>query len=277
MELSKGLRRIVLGIEYHGARYSGWQRQKLDPVSTVQQSLELALSKIADSDIKTVCAGRTDAGVHATGQVVHFDTDRIRDPKAWVQGVNTHLPSDVSVRWATETDDTFHARFSATARRYRYLIFNHPSKQALFHDSVSWVYRPLDLDRMRDAARYLEGKHDFTSFRASACQANSPVRELQSIQLYRAGSLIVIDVQANAFLQHMVRNIAGLLIDIGCGKHEPVWAKEVLEAQDRRSAAMTASAKGLYLVSVTYPEKFKLPETPLGPFLVNELPKTDRS
>ena len=270
MELLDGNRRVVLGIEYHGARYHGWQKQKLDPVPTVQGVLEKALSKIAASDIKTVCAGRTDAGVHATAQVVHFDTTSKRDPKAWIQGVNTYLPDDISVRWATEVDDQFHARFSATARRYRYLIFNHPSKHSLFHDSVSWVYRPLNLERMQQAAKFLEGTHDFTSFRASACQAKSPVRQMQSISLYRAGALIVLDVQANAFLQHMVRNIAGALIDIGAGKYEPDWIQSVLDARDRRASAMTASAKGLYLVAVEYPDRFQLPETPLGPFLVNE-------
>ena len=272
MQFSEGHRRVVLGIEYHGAQYHGWQKQKLDPVPTVQGALEEAVSKIAASEVKTVCAGRTDAGVHATAQVVHFDTCSKREPKAWVQGVNTHLPNDISVRWVAETDDSFHARFSATSRRYRYLIFNHPSKHALFHDTVSWVYRPLDLERMQQAALYLEGKHDFTSFRASACQAKSPVRDLQFVRLYRAGSLIVLDVQANAFLQHMVRNIAGVLIDIGSGKHEPEWAKTVLEARDRRDGAMTASAKGLYLVSVEYPDRFQLPKTPPGPFLVNEPP-----
>ncbi|MBL4583616.1 MAG: tRNA pseudouridine(38-40) synthase TruA [Pseudomonadales bacterium] len=269
MECSEDQHRIVLGVEYHGAQYHGWQRQKLDPVTTVQGELEKALSKIAASEIKTVCAGRTDAGVHATAQVVHFDTTQKRSDKAWTQGVNTHLPDDISVRWMAETDPSFHARFSATARRYRYLIFNHPNKHALFQDAVTWVYRPLDLARMQKAASYLEGKHDFTSFRASACQAKSPVRDLQSVRLYRAGSLIVLDVQANAFLQHMVRNIAGVLIDIGSGKHDPKWAKTVLDAKDRRDGAVTASAKGLYLVAVEYPERFQLPETPLGPFLVH--------
>jgi tRNA pseudouridine38-40 synthase len=269
VELPEGQHRIVLGIEYHGARYHGWQKQKFDPVPTVQGELEKALSKIAASEINTVCAGRTDAGVHATAQVVHFDTSCQRDSKAWVQGVNTYLPDDISVRWMTETDHSFHARFSATARRYRYLIFNHSSKHALFQEGVTWVYRPLDLNRMQQAAKVLEGRHDFTSFRASACQAKSPVRDLQSVRLYRAGSLIVLDVQANAFLQHMVRNIAGVLIDIGAGKQEPDWAKTVLEARDRRDGAMTASAKGLYLVAVEYPDRFQLPETPLGPFLVN--------
>ncbi|MBV1959883.1 MAG: tRNA pseudouridine(38-40) synthase TruA [Pseudomonadales bacterium] len=272
MELPEERRRIALGIEYHGTGYHGWQRQKRDPVPTVQEALERALSKIAASDVKTVCAGRTDAGVHATAQVVHFDTSVRREPKAWIYGVNTHLPDDISVRWVAETDDSFHARFSATARRYRYLIFNHSSKQALFHDTVTWCYRPLNLEKMQHAASYLEGEHDFTSFRAAACQAKSPVRNLEFVRVYRAGSLIVLDVKANAFLQHMVRNIAGVLIDIGSGKYEPKWAKEVLEARNRCDGAMTASANGLYLVAVDYPEKFQLPDNPLGPFLVADQP-----
>ncbi|MBV1915114.1 MAG: tRNA pseudouridine(38-40) synthase TruA [Pseudomonadales bacterium] len=272
MELPKEYRRIVLGIEYHGTRYHGWQRQKRDPVPTVQWALEKALSKIAATEIKTVCAGRTDAGVHATAQVIHFDTAVQHEDKAWIYGVNTHLPDDISVRWVAETDDSFHARFSATARRYRYLIFNHSSKHALFHDTVSWCYRPLDLERMQQAAQYIEGEHDFSSFRAAACQAKNPVRNLEFVRLYRSGALIVLDVQANAFLQHMVRNIAGVLIDIGSGKHQPEWAREVLEARDRRDGAVTASAKGLYLVGVEYPQKFQLPVTPPGPFLVADSP-----
>jgi len=252
--------RIALGVEYDGSQYGGWQRQSHDP-NTVQEVLEKAISKVANEPVRVHCAGRTDAGVHAAQQVVHFDTLAERDERAWTLGVNTNLPFDVAVIWAVKVEDDFHARFSALNRSYRYLIYNSPVRQALLSKQVTWYHRPLELQSMQEAANSLLGTHDFTSYRAVACQAKSPVRNLEHIRLQRFGKIIVLDVRANGFLQHMVRNIVGVLFAVGGGDQPSDWAKEVLLAKDRRVSGVTAPPYGLYFVGVGYDAKFALPMT----------------
>lgn len=250
--------RIALGIEYDGSRFSGWQRQT--HAVGVQQVLEEALSSVADHPVKVVCAGRTDAGVHATAQVVHFDTEAERSPRAWVLGATCKLPPEVCVTWAQPVTEAFHARFSATGRRYRYVILNRPVRPALLHGRVCWEYGPLDDTRMAAAAVCLRGDHDFSSFRAQGCQARHPRREIYSLDIWRQGEFIYLDVAANAFLHHMVRNIAGTLMAVGRGERPAEWVSEVLAARDRSVAGVTASATGLYLVQVQYPERFGVPQ-----------------
>ncbi|MBY6191940.1 tRNA pseudouridine(38-40) synthase TruA [Microbulbifer agarilyticus] len=265
--LPEGLRRIALGVEYCGTRLRGFQKQKHDPL-TVQETLEKALSKVAAEPVTLVCAGRTDAGVHASSQVVHFDTTAQRPLKAWVQGVNTQMPFDVRVHWAQEVPAQFHARFSARSRSYRYLIHSAPTRSAQAASEVTWTERTLDLEAMREGARYLIGEHDFSSFRAAQCQARSPVRRLTRLDIGRVGQLIVLEVSATAFLHHMVRNIAGVLMAVGRGDRSPEWVQQVLEARDRTAASVTAPPHGLYLVDVQYPPEFTLPEVAPGPLLV---------
>lgn len=259
--------RIALGIEYDGSRYHGWQAQQ-PGVDSVQARVDLAVSFVADEPVKVVCAGRTDAGVHATEQVVHFDTLASRDLRAWVQGVNSRLPGDVCVKWAVGVPDDFHARFSAFARRYRYVILNEPVRPAIMGTHVSWCSRPLDADRMHEAAQHLRGENDFTSFRAAGCQSNSPMRFLSDISVTRNGPLVVVDVRANAFLHHMVRNIVGSLMVVGSDRREPAWIGELLAARNRNLAAATAPPYGLYLVQVDYPGHFGIPRSTPGPFFL---------
>jgi tRNA pseudouridine38-40 synthase len=249
--------RIALGIEYDGTGFFGWQRQSEG--RTVQSCVEAALSEVADHQVKVICAGRTDTGVHATGQVVHLDTAAVRAMEGWKRGGNAHLPPDVRVQWAHPVDDTFHARFGATERYYRFIIHNHPVRSALLRNRVGWEYQPLDESRMITASRHLLGEHDFTSFRAVACQAHSPVRTVYHLELARHGDFIYLDIKANAFLHHMVRCIAGVLIAVGRGEHAPGWVAEVLAAKDRSLSGVNAPPAGLYLVAVRYPDEFKLP------------------
>lgn len=265
--LPEGLRRVALGVEYCGTRLRGFQKQKHDRL-TVQETLEQALSKVAAEPVTLVCAGRTDAGVHATGQVIHFDTRAVRPTKAWIQGVNTQMPFDVRVHWAQEMPAQFHARFSAMRRTYRYLIHSAPTRSAQAASEVTWTERHLDLDAMRKGAAYLVGEHDFSSFRAAQCQAKSPVRRLIQLDIGRVGQLIVLEVSATAFLHHMVRNIAGVLMAVGRGDQSPDWVRSVLEARDRSAAGVTAPPHGLYLVDVEYPSEFTLPVCEPGPLLV---------
>lgn len=248
-------KRIALGIAYDGAAYHGWQAQEND-LPTVQLFLESALSRVADHPVKVICAGRTDARVHAVGQVVHFDSPADRSCDAWLLGCNSNLPRDINVHWAREVDDNFHARFSATARRYRYVIYNDRVRPAIFRYGVTWAYDNLDVDAMQQGANYLLGEHDFTSFRGADCQANTATRNLTKLEISRKGKLVTIEVEANAFLLHMVRNIAGVLMPIGSGKQSPQWAQSVLAARCRREAGVTASPRGLYLVSVSYPQPY---------------------
>lgn len=250
--------RIALGVEYDGGAFRGWQRQQ-PGVRTIQECLERAIARVADQPIETVCAGRTDAGVHAWGQVVHFDTSAERPPRAWILGCNSYLPDDVSVTWARAMPVTFHARFSALARRYRYQILNRPSRSALLGRRWTWVYRPLALAPMQQAARAFLGEHDFSSFRAAECQAKSPVRRVEQILLWQQGEAIVLEIEANAFLHHMVRNIVGVLLAIGSGERPVAWAGEVLAARDRRCAGVTAPPQGLCLLQVRYNSAFPVP------------------
>ncbi|MCG8393901.1 MAG: tRNA pseudouridine(38-40) synthase TruA [Pseudomonadales bacterium] len=256
--------RIALGIEYDGTEFRGWQTQQ-PGVRTVQECLEKALSKVANHPVTVICAGRTDAGVHGTGQVVHFESDAPREMKSWIMGTNTNLPGDISVRWAVPVTDAFHARFSAISRRYRYVIYNHRRPPALYRNHVTWNHRPLDVEAMREACQYLIGSHDFTSYRSVHCQAKSPHKTMHSLKLYEHGQILVLEAHADAFLMHMVRNIVGMLMTVGAGKQAPVWAQQVLEARDRRKGAATAPPFGLYLVEIEYPEAFELPREPLGP------------
>ena len=249
--------RVALGLEYDGTAYNGWQRQRTG--NGVQEQLEAALSKVANEDIEVICAGRTDTGVHASGQVVHFDTNSTRDDRGWLLGANTNLPDDVSVTWARRVDDDFHARFSATARSYEYLILNRLERSALHRHRAWWVYDELDIDNMQTAAAALVGRHDFSAFRAAGCQASTATREITSLTLTRDGNWILLEVTANAFLQHMVRNITGTLVAIGRGDEAPEWAASVLESRDRKAGGMAAPPHGLTLVSVEYPPEFEVP------------------
>lgn len=251
--------RIALGIEYDGTGYFGWQAQR--EVITIQGTLQEALSKVANEEIFLHCAGRTDANVHATGQVVHFDTRAKRHIDAWIWGTNTHLPPAIVVKWARQVDFSFHARFKATARRYRYVIFNHPIRPAILHARATWHYYPLDIERMRIAGRYLLGEQDFSSFRSSQCNSKSPMRNVTDFAIQRHGDYVIIEIEANAFLHHMVRNIVGSLLKIGSGLKDPEWLQEVLQAKSRKAAAETAPADGLYLINVTYPEPYIFPSS----------------
>lgn len=252
--------RYALGIEYDGSAFLGWQAQR--EAATVQGVLERALSRVADAPIRVVCAGRTDTGVHARCQVVHFDSPVERAERSWVLGGNSNLPSSVCVLWARAVASDFHARFSALARQYRYVILNRWVRPAIAQGRVSWIRRPLDAAAMHRAAQALAGEHDFSAFRSSGCSANHPVREIHAIAVQREGDRVHLDVTANAFLYHMVRNIAGSLLEVGTGERPENWLEELLDGRDRRQAGVTAAADGLYFVGVRYPEAFGLPARP---------------
>jgi tRNA pseudouridine38-40 synthase len=248
---------MALGVEYDGSDFHGWQTQPAG--GTVQDALQAALGRIAGVPVDVVCAGRTDAGVHATGQVVHFDTSLERPLSAWVRGTNTYLPPSVAVRWAQPVADGFHARFSARGRRYRYILINRPQRSGIWHGRVGWYHHRLDVEAMRQAAAMLLGEHDFSAFRAADCQARSPVKTLRQADVARSGELIVFDFEAGAFLHHMVRNLVGSLVYVGQGKHQPEWMARLLGSRDRRLAAPTFSAAGLYLLAVNYEQQWGLP------------------
>ena len=252
--------RIALGLEYDGSRYRGWQIQ--DHAPSVQDELQKALSFVAAHPTAVVTAGRTDTGVHAAMQVVHFDAPLDRGERSWVLGANSRLPRDISALWARPVPEHFHARFGAQARSYRYLIQNRSSRPALMRERASWVREPLDADRMHIAAQQFCGTHDFSSFRAAECQSRSPIRRLDSITVVRKGEYLAIDVTANAFLHHMVRNIAGVLIAIGRGLQPVEWVTTVLAARERRLGGVTAAPEGLFLVGVRYAPEFGLPSEP---------------
>lgn len=243
---------IMCGVEYLGQQYGGWQKQGHDS-NTVQEHVEKALSYVADSPIDVFCAGRTDSGVHATGQVIHFQTDKERPIHAWVKGANTQLPRDIRIQWAKEACADFHARFSAVNRRYHYWILNQPVDSAIYFGRMTHIREPLDAQKMHQAAQALLGEQDFTSFRAANCQSKTPMRRVDFVEVTQQGNQIKIDIQANAFLYHMVRNITGSLIQIGKGEQPVEWIKQLLALKDRNAAAPTAKPDGLYLVEVGYP------------------------
>ncbi|MDO3386441.1 tRNA pseudouridine(38-40) synthase TruA [Gilvimarinus sp. SDUM040013] len=265
----EGMNRIAMAVEYKGSSFHGFQVQP-GGLATVQGALHKGLSKIAAEPISLVCAGRTDAGVHATNQIVHFDTLVQRPEKAWTRGLKAYLPDDISVHWAHDVGPEFHARFNAQSRTYRYLIAEGCAKPALLHDQITWSRKALHLQKMVDAARDLVGEHDFTSYRAVQCQAHSPVRTIEHLTLVRKGELIVLEIRANAFLHHMVRNIVGVLMAIGAGEKPVGWAKQVLMARDRRLGGVTAPPFGLYLVQVDYDASFGLPARLPGPLYFDE-------
>jgi len=250
--------RIALGLEYCGTGFRGWQSQAQG--KTVQDALEFALQAIAGCKIGVVCAGRTDSGVHASQQVVHFDAPVERPLTAWVRGVNSHLPDGVAVRWAQPVSEEFHARFSARGRRYRYLLLNRPQRPGLWQGRVGWFHGPLDLARMQDAAGRLLGEHDFSAFRAAECQAKTPVKTLARAEVRQCGSMFVFDFEATAFLHHMVRNLVGTLVYIGKGTQAPGWVDELLLARDRKLAAPTFSPDGLYFRGPLYEPQWALPD-----------------
>ena len=260
MSCSQALSRWAACVEYDGSAYHGWQAQ--DDVVSVQTTVEAALAKIANHPVRVVCCGRTDTGVHATGQVIHFDSDAPRRAHEWVFGANRFMPDDVSLRWAQQVTDDFHARFGAQIRDYRYLILNHPARSALYARRAACYRYPLDVDAMAQAAGWLIGEHDFSAFRAAGCQAKSPIRTMHFAKVTRLGDFVAIDVRANAFLQHMVRNITGSLLAVGRGERPPEWIAELLTGQDRRRAGAAAPAHGLYFLGPGYPDKFKLPQRP---------------
>ena len=257
--------RIAIGIEYDGTAYNGWQRQRSGV--GVQALVEQAGSQVADHDIEAVCAGRTDAGVHASAQVAHFDTQSRRSDRSWLLGLNTNLPDDINVTWARPVKADFHARYSALSRTYRYLILNRLVRSALFRRRAWWLHQPLDAARMHAAGQHLIGEHDFSAFRAAGCQARTAMRNLGRLEVQRAGDWIAITVEANAFLQHMVRNIAGMLMAVGSGERPPEWAAEVLERRDRKAGHVAAPAHGLTFIGVTYPPEYEIPETPQAALL----------
>ena len=259
----------AIGIEFNGQGYRGWQRQQ--EVGSVQEEVERALSQIANQPLEVVAAGRTDAGVHASNMVAHFVTTARRDPYNWLRGANTLLPDDIALRWLVPMPETFHARFGAIARRYRYITLNQPYRPALLHGQVTHQYQPLDWAAMQTACQSLVGQHDFTSFRAAACQSKQPVRQVAFANLYAHGDLWVLDIQADGFLHHMVRNIMGSLYAIGRGEQPATWLADLLAIKDRTQAAPTAPADGLYFINALYPPQFQtlLPKVRLSPVWLN--------
>jgi tRNA pseudouridine38-40 synthase len=256
------MRRLALGIAYNGLPWQGWQTQPSG--QTVQDQLEAALASFVGEPVATVCAGRTDTGVHATGQVIHIDVQVDRPYQAWVRGLNSHLPDSIAVQWATDVSPDFHARFSALRRSYLYIILNTPVRQPLWSGRAGWCFRPLDVDLMHEAAQTLLGEHDFSSFRSSQCQAASPVRQMYRLDVERSGEFVLINLQANAFLHHMVRNIVGELVLLGQGKTDLNHFKRVVSARDRTRAAPTFAAAGLYLTEVVYSDNLLNKPGPLA-------------
>lgn len=260
--------RTVAEIEYDGSNYFGWQRQEQPTMPSVQEQVEKAFSFVANHPVSVICAGRTDSGVHATSQVIHFDTTAIRNEKSWVCGANANLPDDIVVKWVRAVPGDFHARFSATARTYRYVILNNSIRSAILNRKVAMVERKLDVTSMQQAANFLLGERDFSAYRGAGCQSKSAFRYVEYIRIFKQDDLVVTEICANAFLLHMVRNIMGVLIKIGLGEKPPVWAQEVLDSRDRKQAAKTAAPHGLYLVQAHYPVHFGLPVTVMGPAFI---------
>lgn len=247
----------AIGVSYCGAGLEGWQSQPSG--NTVQDHVERALAGISGEQIKLTAAGRTDAGVHASAQVAHFETNADRPESAWVRGANSQLPAGIAVQWAAAVENDFHARYSAVSRTYRYVLYNHAVRPALLAGRTGWFHLPLDLEKMREAANYLVGEHDFSSFRSAECQAKSPVRVMERAAIRASGAYLLLDFTANAFLHHMIRNIVGCLVYVGKGGHSPAWISELIAARDRRRAAPTFAADGLYLFRVKYDARWNLP------------------
>ncbi|WP_239990228.1 tRNA pseudouridine(38-40) synthase TruA [Ignatzschineria cameli] len=252
-KMSAPQHRYALLIEYDGTNFKGWQKQLNPPVRSVEAVLEEAVSFVANEEIKLVCAGRTDAGVHGINQIVHFDSDAVREKRAWMLGINSNLPADCAVRDITEVSSQFHARFSAISRTYRYIIYNHPYRSPLLRTQSLWCYHPLDVIRMEQSAQALIGEHDFSAFRSSECQATTPFRNIHHITFQQNGPLIEIELKANAFLHNMVRNIVGTLLEVGLGKEKIIYPQQVLESRDRTKGGMTVPPQGLHLYHVEYP------------------------
>ena len=262
------MQRFAVGIEFCGIRYKGWQTQEVG-IRTVQATLESVLSQIAAHPVHLQGAGRTDAGVHATNMVAHFDSTAIRPIKGWLLGANSSLPKDIALQWIKPVADDFHARFKAQSRRYRYVVYSSPSRPALLHKQVTHAYYPLDVDKMIQAASKFEGTHNFESFRASSCQSKQPVRHVSHCRLIQHGCYLVLDIQADGFLHHMVRNIMGCLLEIGQGMYEIDHIDEIFAAEDRKAAGITAPSDGLYFIQADYPQRFELPQVALGPHWLN--------
>lgn len=250
--------KIALGIEYNGNPYKGWQKQHSG--LNIQGHIEHALSKVADCSIEIICAGRTDTGVHALGQVAHFETSVIRSEKAWLLGANSFLPPGIRIHWVQAVPDEFHARFSAVARRYVYILQNSATRPGVFQQHLAWSFKSLQLQPMQNATQYLLGEHDFSAFRDSDCQAKNPIRDLQLFSVEQKEQLFIFTVKANAFLHHMVRNLVGTLLKVGQGECPPEWIKTILESKQRTQAGITAPAEGLYFMQAYYPESFILPK-----------------
>lgn len=265
--MKKKIFKVALGVEYNGSAYHGWQYQSF--ASNIQEKIEFALSIIADHPIRVYCAGRTDAGVHSTGQVVHFYTYAIRSNYSWVIGVNSYLPNDISVIWKHDVPDDFHARYSALSRRYRYVIYNHYYRSSIFYQGLYYFYKKLNITSMNLAAKYLVGEHDFTAFRSSRCQSNTPIRRILYLNIFRVQrNLVIIDIIANSFLHHMVRKIVGCLLEVGTSRKKDFWIKDILKSKNKNFSILTVKPNGLYLVQVTYSSLFKLPNIPIGPFFI---------
>ena len=260
--MSGRTRRLAVGIEYDGTRYAGWQNQP--GLLTLQDAVQKALSEVADHPVTVTAAGRTDAGVHACGQVAHFDTQADRPVRGWVLGANSHLPPDIAINWAMEVERSFHARHTAQGRSYRYCMLRRATRPAILRDRVCWIRSPLDVDAMHAGAQALVGEHDFTSFRAAECQSTTAMRHVDSISVNGDGPLVVIEITANAYLHHMVRNIAGALLMVGAGERPSSWMAEALAARDRTRAGITAPAAGLYLWQVRYPKSLQIPEAAIS-------------
>ena len=263
--------RVALALAYEGSHFYGWQSQRKLNIPTVQERLEEALARVADAAVTVHCAGRTDTGVHASHQLVHFDSPADRSEKAWVMGGNVHLPPTIRIKWARPVAADFHARHSAVARRYRYVILNQPVASAHMPAGLTWCAAQLDAALMHESAQVLLGELDFSAFRAAGCQSRTPMRNVHFIEVSRRGELVIIDIQANAFLHHMVRNIAGVLMAVGSGERSPEWVAEVLASRDRTQGGLTAKPHGLYLVDVLYPARYELPKEVPGPEFVAPL------
>lgn len=265
--LPKGVRRYAAIVSYDGTSYCGFQKQKHSP--SIQEALEYALSFVADEPVIVSCAGRTDTGVHASYQVIHFDASVDRNGRNWVMGGNSKLPDSIALIWASKVDESFHARFSAMARTYRYVMVGLETRPAILSSGITWVKGELDINAMQSACEHLLGEKDFSAFRGSGCQSLSPNRNVHDATLFKSGQLVVFNVTANAFVLHMVRNVVGSLIEVGLHRKEPTWIGELLDGRNRCKSAATALPNGLYLANVGYPEYYKFPEIPLGPFFLN--------